>query len=221
MKRFSFSAAAQRSDLREALAQVVLGVAFLGETQLLSGLSGNRPETHRVAGLELVHKFWGGSQAKQWETQHLRGSMRPIHAFTRQRGPPEVVCNNRATRAQDKPGRPRPRRFIKFRVPTCIFAVLSMSQTGGNGTTTHLFGLVLKGAPLPLQVRGIEGASRFPQKRAPIACTKGESCMNPSGLGPPIERLEGGYPLFSVVYFSRGTLPQKRVKGHYWGPSHV
>ena len=23
--------------------------------------------------------------------------------------------------------------------------------------------------------------------------------------------------LFSVVYFSRGTLPKKRVKGHYWG----
>ena len=22
---------------------------------------------------------------------------------------------------------------------------------------------------------------------------------------------------FSVVYFSRGTLPKKRVKGHYWG----
>ena len=24
-------------------------------------------------------------------------------------------------------------------------------------------------------------------------------------------------PLFSVVYFSRGTLPQQRIKGHYWG----
>ena len=31
-------------------------------------------------------------------------------------------------------------------------------------------------------------------------------------LGPPEERLEEGYPgtLFSVVYFSRGTLPKKR-----------
>ena len=24
-------------------------------------------------------------------------------------------------------------------------------------------------------------------------------------------------PFLSVVYFSRGTLPKKRVKGHYWG----
>ena len=30
-------------------------------------------------------------------------------------------------------------------------------------------------------------------------------------LGPPVES-----DLFSVVYFSRGTLPQKRVNGHYW-----
>ena len=33
--------------------------------------------------------------------------------------------------------------------------------------------------------------------------------------------VEGGkklwYQLSSVVYFSRGFLPQKRVKGHYWG----
>ena len=31
------------------------------------------------------------------------------------------------------------------------------------------------------------------------------------GLGPPVESLEYGYPTFfsvSVVYFSRGTLPQ-------------
>ena len=35
-------------------------------------------------------------------------------------------------------------------------------------------------------------------------------------LGPPVERLEQGYP-FSVVYFSRGTLPQKRVKWHLAG----
>ena len=28
-------------------------------------------------------------------------------------------------------------------------------------------------------------------------------------LGPPVERLESGYP-FSVVYFRRGTLPQKK-----------
>ena len=32
-------------------------------------------------------------------------------------------------------------------------------------------------------------------------------------LGPLVERLEKGYPLFSVVYFSRRTLPQKLVKG--------
>ena len=31
-----------------------------------------------------------------------------------------------------------------------------------------------------------------------------------SCLGPPVERLEQGYQLVSV-YFSRGTLPQKRV----------
>ena len=35
----------------------------------------------------------------------------------------------------------------------------------------------------------------------------------PVQLGPPLERLEKGYHFFSVVYFSRGTLPQKRVKG--------
>ena len=36
-------------------------------------------------------------------------------------------------------------------------------------------------------------------------------------LGPPAARLEYGYLFFSVVYFSRGTLPTKRVKEHYWG----
>ena len=34
-------------------------------------------------------------------------------------------------------------------------------------------------------------------------------------LGPPVERLEYGYP-FSVVCFSRGTLPKNSIKGHYW-----
>ena len=32
-----------------------------------------------------------------------------------------------------------------------------------------------------------------------------------NNLGPPVERLEQGYP-FCVVYFSRGTLPQKKGK---------
>ena len=33
------------------------------------------------------------------------------------------------------------------------------------------------------------------------------------GLGPPVERLEEGYQLFSVVYFSRGTeSPPKKGK---------
>ena len=36
-------------------------------------------------------------------------------------------------------------------------------------------------------------------------------------LGPPVERLEYGYP-FSVVYFSRGTLPQKKRKKGTEGP---
>ena len=36
-------------------------------------------------------------------------------------------------------------------------------------------------------------------------------------LGPPVERLEYGCPIFFVVSLSRGTLPRKRVKGHYWG----
>ena len=35
-------------------------------------------------------------------------------------------------------------------------------------------------------------------------------------LGPPVESKGILYP-FSVVYFSRGTRPQKRVKEHYWG----
>ena len=34
-------------------------------------------------------------------------------------------------------------------------------------------------------------------------------CRWVSLLGPPVERLEYGYQLFDVVYFSRGTLPQK------------
>ena len=35
---------------------------------------------------------------------------------------------------------------------------------------------------------------------------------------PAVERIEERYPMFcSVVYFSRKTLPPKRVKGHYWG----
>ena len=33
-------------------------------------------------------------------------------------------------------------------------------------------------------------------------------------LGPPVERLEKGYPLFSVVYFTRRTLPKESVKEH-------
>ena len=31
-----------------------------------------------------------------------------------------------------------------------------------------------------------------------------------SPLGPPVERLESGYQLFSVVYVSRGTPPPKK-----------
>ena len=30
-------------------------------------------------------------------------------------------------------------------------------------------------------------------------------------LGPPVERIEQGYPFFHVVYFSRGTLPPQKV----------
>ena len=36
-------------------------------------------------------------------------------------------------------------------------------------------------------------------------------------LGPPVERLEEGYLICCVLCFSRGTLPRKRVKGHYSG----
>ena len=37
-------------------------------------------------------------------------------------------------------------------------------------------------------------------------------------LGRPVERLEEGCQLSSVVYFSRGTLRTKKlVKGHRWG----
>ena len=38
-------------------------------------------------------------------------------------------------------------------------------------------------------------------------------------LGPPVERLEEGHPLFSVVCFSRGTLTQKETEvklGRCW-----
>ena len=42
------------------------------------------------------------------------------------------------------------------------------------------------------------------------------SAIKPTiSLGPPVE-VGIGVPFFSVVYVSRGTLPQKRVKGHYW-----
>ena len=37
-------------------------------------------------------------------------------------------------------------------------------------------------------------------------------------LGPPVERLEYGYPFFfSAVYVSRGTLPKKVGKGALLG----
>ena len=36
-------------------------------------------------------------------------------------------------------------------------------------------------------------------------------------LGPPVERLEYKGSLCSVVQFSRETLAQQRVFGHYWG----
>ena len=35
--------------------------------------------------------------------------------------------------------------------------------------------------------------------------------LSEAGLGPPVERLEFGYHLFSAVYFSRGTLPAKEA----------
>ena len=38
-------------------------------------------------------------------------------------------------------------------------------------------------------------------------------------LGSPVERLGNGYPFF-CSFFSRGTLPQKRAKGHYWGTQY-
>ena len=38
---------------------------------------------------------------------------------------------------------------------------------------------------------------------------KGKPQIRKPHLGPAVERLEYGYQLFSVVYFSRGTLPQK------------
>ena len=41
---------------------------------------------------------------------------------------------------------------------------------------------------------------------------KGKRLLSFLFLGPPVERLELGHPLFSVVYFSRGTLPQKKGK---------
>ena len=41
---------------------------------------------------------------------------------------------------------------------------------------------------------------------------------HPPSRGPPVERLEAGYPL-SVVYSGRGTLPQERArKGTTGGP---
>ena len=44
-----------------------------------------------------------------------------------------------------------------------------------------------------------------------------EECIGKPSLGSPVERLNKGTRFFSVVHFSRGTLLQERVKGHYWG----
>ena len=45
------------------------------------------------------------------------------------------------------------------------------------------------------------------------ALPRGLGSLSRGALEPG--RLQG-YP-FLVVYFSRGTLPEKWVKGHYWG----
>ena len=45
-----------------------------------------------------------------------------------------------------------------------------------------------------------------------------EERTHPNGLGPPVKRLEQGYPFLSVVYVSRGTLPTiKGVRKGCWG----
>ena len=36
-------------------------------------------------------------------------------------------------------------------------------------------------------------------------------------LGPPAAEVRIRLPDFVSVYFSKGTLPQQTVKGHYWG----
>ena len=72
----------------------------------------------------------------------------------------------------------------------------------------------------------VRGGDPFPFlwfSKTPVTLTKvprellGESlnCPSKNGsafrLGPPVERLEYGYPFFPIVYFSGGTLPE--VKG--------
>ena len=47
-----------------------------------------------------------------------------------------------------------------------------------------------------------------------------ENTMRGASLGPSRE-VRIRVPFFSVVHFSRGTLPQKRVKGTTGGPSVV
>ena len=36
-------------------------------------------------------------------------------------------------------------------------------------------------------------------------------------LGPPVERLEEGYPFFGSFFLVGEPFPKSRVKGHYWG----
>ena len=61
--------------------------------------------------------------------------------------------------------------------------------------------------------QGARGATRELQLAAAV-----RPLPNNPYLGPPVESLEYGYPLFSVVYFSRGTLPDKvGEKGHLAG----
>ena len=65
---------------------------------------------------------------------------------------------------------------------------------------------------------GRAGAGKLPPGLRHRGLGNNAHVLSGSDLGPPVEvRIRAPDSFSSVVYFSRGTLPPKRVKGHYWG----
>ena len=102
-----------------------------------------------------------------------------------------------------------------------LFSTVSTAQSvrslqernGWNRRTNPISSARLRDSIGEMLLRGTKG-NRFGLRWMPEMLQVGNE-------GNPIPRSSSGdviirVPLFSVVYFSRGTLPQERVKGHYW-----